>query len=242
MNVSAFGLSNSSLQSFHNYQNNTEATALLRQPIKVNESGSFIYSDVALVEPGNAGSVFGQPEFKDFVVVEGTKDGLHWIPLENGYDARRDARWTAAITSNTAGNPSMFLENTLDLKTAFSVGDTLLFRFRLFSDATTNYWGWAIDNLYIQQIPTEARNEIIRNLTVYPNPSEGPVKIEFTLLEPSPVEIKIFDLAGKQVSNVAFQALSGRQERVVDLTHQGLYLVKVRSLWEERTVKIVVKK
>jgi photosystem II stability/assembly factor-like uncharacterized protein len=242
MNVSAFGVSNSSLQSFHNYQNNTEATALLRQPIKVNESGSFIYSDVALVEPGTSGSVFGQPEFKDYVVVEGTKDGLQWMPLENGYDARRDNRWVAAINSNTAGNPSMFLENTLDLKSVFSVGDTLLFRFRLFSDVTTNYWGWAIDNLYIQQIPTEARNEIIRNLAVYPNPSDGPVKIAFTLLEPSPVEIKIFDLSGKQVSQVAFQALSGRQERTVDLNHQGLYLVKVKSLWEERTVKIVVKK
>ncbi|MEI8224945.1 MAG: hypothetical protein WCG82_03370, partial [Bacteroidota bacterium] len=65
-------------------------TALLRHPLKFNESGLLInFNEIVLVEPGEAGSLFGSPDFYDYVIVEGSKNfGKTWFSLTDGYDSR----------------------------------------------------------------------------------------------------------------------------------------------------------
>src|SRR6185295_5809389 len=102
------------------------------------------------------GSVFGQSGFNDYVVAEATKDGLNWTPIANGYNSSVNANWLSAFNASKSGNASMAVTENFDLKTNFHAGDTLLVRFRLFSNNdNTTAWGWSIDNLYIQQAPTE---------------------------------------------------------------------------------------
>jgi hypothetical protein len=48
-------------------------TAMLRHPFKFNESGLLInFNEIVLVEPGETGSVFGSPDFYDYVILEGS--------------------------------------------------------------------------------------------------------------------------------------------------------------------------
>ena len=53
----------------------------------------------------------------------------------------------------------------------FSEGDTILIRFRLFSDPYAHGWGWAIDNLRIQFVVSAPLTVLSPgNIAVYPNP------------------------------------------------------------------------
>jgi photosystem II stability/assembly factor-like uncharacterized protein len=245
--LSSFGSSNQSLQTAHNYFPNQEATAILLQPIVVdNTNSNFFYQDVALVQPSAAGVTFGQPAFKDFVVVEATKDGLNWIPLKDGYNASANAQWLAAYNVNQSGGPSLSVDQTIDLKSKFEASDTLLFRFRLKADTDqTTGWGWSIDNLFIQQAPTGVElSEPLRDLTVFPNPTSGKAKIQFTLLEDTQLTIETLDAKGNSIGSQLSEKLpAGNHEQNIDLTEQatGLYYVRMKSNKKSTTVKLIKK-
>jgi hypothetical protein len=131
----------------------------LKVPIRIAaENAVMKFDEIVLVEPGDAGSVFGSDSFFDYVVVEGSSDGgKTWKPVEDGYDSREYSVWldlyNSAITNNIStalGDPSLFRTRTLDLSKEFSAGMEVTFRFRLHSDPLAAGWGWAIDNLKIQ--------------------------------------------------------------------------------------------
>ena len=150
----AAGFNNGALNSPHPYADNSNYIAQLLVPIIVSPANATIsYDDIAIVEPGDPGSVFGDSNFWDYVIVEGTKDGLTWKPLIQGYDSRADSSWYAAFVSNGAGDSTMFRNRVINLASSFSAGDTILIRFRLFADEYTHGWGWVIDNLIIQGNP-----------------------------------------------------------------------------------------
>ena len=114
-------------------------------------SNAFLaYKDVAIVEPGEPGSVFGDESFYDYVIVEGTKDGMNWIPLADGYDCRYDATWLNAYNSSSSISESLFRNHEINLLNKFNAGDQIMIRFRLFADGFVTGWGWVIDDLEIQ--------------------------------------------------------------------------------------------
>jgi photosystem II stability/assembly factor-like uncharacterized protein len=243
--VQSFGSSNTSLQTFHNYPLNANLIAFLKQPIIVtSDHPFFFYRDVAIVEPSAAGSIFGQPQFKDFVVVEGTKDGVTWIPLKDGYNASLNSSWLSSYASVQAGKSNQQVDHDIDLTTKFSVGDTLLFRFRLYSDNAIASWGWSVDDLYIQQIPTGV--EPIKSLSawsVYPNPTRGEITLSYTLTQKSSVEVLIFDSTGKVVINKALgQKERGEHTENLNLpSHAGTYLVQIQTPLSKKVLKVIVK-
>ncbi len=245
LTIQAFGNSNTSLQTFHNYLINENVEAILKQPIILtNEYPFLFYRDVAIVEPGSVGSVFGQPQFKDYVVVEGTKDGVTWIPLSNGYDASFNSNWLTSYNAGQPGTFSQLVDHNIDLTSKFTVGDTLLFRFRLFSDNTVNAWGWAIDDLYIQQKPTGI-NEVkpVTKVSVFSNPTTGPLTVTFTLAQKSPVEIIVLDLAGRIVSrkSLGIKEVGFYEEKINLAVQTGSYLLQVQTNTTKEVVKIVVR-
>lgn len=154
-NVSGF--SNGAIHSPHPYLDNTEYIYQLKIPIVVREGNSTLqYDDVALVEEGLPGTVWTDPNFFDYVVVEGTKDGSNWIALADGYDARYNTAWSAAYNSGISGqnstspgNASMYVHHTLNLLNHFEPGEAVYVRFRLQTDPAAWAWGWAIDNVII---------------------------------------------------------------------------------------------
>ncbi|HNP18333.1 MAG TPA: T9SS type A sorting domain-containing protein [Fulvivirga sp.] len=124
--------------------------AQLNIPIIVAEQNATItFDEIVQVEEGTAGTVFGDAEFWDYVIVEGSKDGVNWTPLLDGYDSDANASWNGSSTTATS---NLYVTRTIDMKDTFVSGDVVLIRFRLYSDALSNGWGWAIENLFIQGV------------------------------------------------------------------------------------------
>lgn len=158
--------------------------ATLRTPLKLNAGGMMVsFNEVVLVEPGEAGSVYGSPNFYDYVIVEGSKDyGLSWFPVADGYDSRYYDAWLKAYNSSSDGTNSTFVPDaSLILKHYFFVrtsstllaGDTIMVRFRLFSDPFAHGWGWFIGNLNIEPLIDVVTEVSYPELVLFPNPGDG---------------------------------------------------------------------
>jgi photosystem II stability/assembly factor-like uncharacterized protein len=242
--VQTFGTGNSSLQSFHNYLNNVEHTALLKQPIIVSEEHPFFYyRDVALVEPGETGSVFGQPAFKDYVVVEATKDGITWTPIADGYNASANSSWLAAFNAVQAGSRTLLTDHNINLNNTLEAGDTVLFRFRLSANATKNGWGWAVDDLYIQQAPTATEPTATQNeLSVFPNPSTGKVTVRYVVTSTTDVHVVVHDLSGRVVTqkSLGLKTPGTYENELLINDKPGQYLLQVKKGLKNEVVRVVV--
>lgn len=243
--VQALG-DNSTLQTEHNYAANKDYQARLRIPIIVNSSAAnFSYRDVALVEPGVSGAVFGQPGFKDFVVVEGTKDGLTWLPIANGYNSSQRQEWLTAFQNGTAGTTALKKDQSLDLRQRFQANDTVLLRFRMFSDQSGVGWGWSIDDLYIQLPPVGLEKTWASEVRAYPNPARDEIRIRFSLPTASKVSIQLMASDGKraQSHDLGIQP-AGQQEEIIqvsDLT-PGIYMLQVDTQFGRAVQKMVIQR
>lgn len=235
------------LHTEHDYSNNSDYQFIIRHPVKVSGSFSILqYEDIAIVEPGLDGAPFGTADFKDYVVLEASKNGLDWTPLQDGYDARASAEWLAAFNNDANGNKSMFVHHELDLSDKFSTGDTLLFRYRLYSDASTESWGSAVNYVAIQQEPTETENpiDLSNTLAVFPNPTLGDFTIEYSLSTATEVRTEVLDLFGRVVDSRVSQKEMGTHREAFSLAIQprGTYLVVVRTNTGNSVGKISIKR
>jgi hypothetical protein len=212
--------------------------SVLRHPLKFNESGLLIsYNELVLVEPGAEGSVFGSSDFFDYVILEGSKNfGTSWFKLADGYDSRYFSSWETAYNSSIVGNNSTFTgtESMLQKHTLLcrpsdniTAGDTLLLRFRLFSDPYANGWGWVIEDLKINPL-VDALPEISRNkISIYPNPGKGLIKISFGSQMQQyykPVSYRIFNTSGICLADAV---TSGTSETIIDISQYpaGMYII-----------------
>jgi hypothetical protein len=238
------GFSKYGLNSKHPYESpednnkSIEYTSILRYPLKFNESGMLVsYNEVVLVEPGADGSVFGSPDFFDYVIVEGSKNfGKTWFALIDGYDSRLFPSWLSAYNSSIVGDNSTYVgtEALLQKHTFLyspsaniSAGDTLLLRFRLYSDPFANGWGWVVEDLKIDPL-IDAVTEINNHpVTVYPNPGKGLIKISTDIagvLTYKPLRYSVFNAAGICLRNAI---TSGSSEILADISSfpAGMYII-----------------
>jgi hypothetical protein len=245
--LQSFGSSNSSLQSTHNYTANANATSVLLTPIIISSDNSSIsYQDVVLVQPGSVGSVFGQTAFNDYVVVEGTKDGLNWKPIVPGYNSSANQTWTTAYNSSSTGNISMTVTENFDLRNKFAATDTILFRFRLQanSDAITG-WGWSIDNLYIQQQPTAIEQNESFDVQLFPNPTSGDFKVRYQLPQDSEIRFQVWDMTGKALYAKEWGIRSkGTYEEEFDLSDfsNGQYILRANTSINSKMIRFAIRK
>jgi hypothetical protein len=187
--------------------------SMLRLPIIVKQNGLMSYDEVVLVEPGENGTVFGDSEFWDYVIVEGSKDfGNNWLPILNGYDSRANSTWLTVYNSNISGQDSKAVgAKELYINRQFSItangnfkdGDTILVRFRLFSDPYANGWGWAIDNLRIQQGVSAGYQPAISpgHIALWPNPFTDQLYWTYTGdKQVDELTFEVFNLTGRIVT------------------------------------------
>lgn len=246
------GFTNQAIHSMHFYGNgiglnNTSVfTYTLKKPIKISSQNSYLrFDEIALVEghPGNI--VFGSPGFKDYVIVEGSKNGgTTWLPLLNGYDIVGQADWVTAFTNQSSGTPAMFKQHTVDLvgNGNFVANDNVVIRFRMFVDETINGWGWAIDNLYIQDPITATEKEFEVGVNVYPNPAKGNITVEATGVSSSYLTIQLMDTQGKNIYRATQEISNGKMSHTIEGRGipAGMYFVKI-SDGIQSTIKKLVK-
>jgi len=242
----AKNFNNGALHSPHPYESpNTDNKDLnfstfLKFPIILQENGDMSYDEVVLVEPGELLASYGDDDFWDYVIVEGSKDyGETWYELIDGYDSGDNATWeqnyNADIVgqdSETEGSADWFVTRNIDLLQTenFNAGDTILIRFRLYSDPYARGWGWAIDNLRIQN-PLAAPVTTLSpgQVNVFPNPLDQQFRIEIQTEESmSDVRIDVYDAFGRNLYTNFFQHTNSVNE-TIDLAKYsaGLFLLKV---------------
>lgn len=211
------------LHTIHPYVANANYTALLLQPIKVQPANAvFNYRDVAIVEPVN-----------DFVVVEGTSDGVTWTALEPAYNASADASWLSTYNANGKGTYNQLKSHAVDLLTKFDAGDSVLFRFRLSANASVNASGWAIDYVAIQQEPTSAEYASAKsNASAFPNPTAGDATVNYSVTEASNVSIEVTNVAGSRITLINKGRLTaGTYNELLKTSglNTGMYLITIHK-------------
>jgi photosystem II stability/assembly factor-like uncharacterized protein len=235
------GFASPAIHSPHPHPDNRTFTFQLTVPIRVAEAKAdavLRYRDVAIIEPGEPGSRFGDFQFWDYVVVEGSTDGATWKPLAPGYDARRDASWLALYQAGGEERPSEddFVTQEINLHDTFAPGDVIFVRFRLEADASVTGWGWVVDDLEIQPdapVADETAPEVPDVPTLhqnYPNPFNPTTTIPFTLRQRADVTVMIYDLQGRRVATVADGPyLAGTHEVAFDASGlaSGVYLYRL---------------
>ncbi len=248
------------LHSAHPYQNgsdfrrqsSTDATLLVPIRIATNPDSAVIrFDEIALVQPGQLGSRFGQPGFTDYVVVEGSNDnGLTWRSLADGYNALSQSDWLVQYNRNlfdgtlpgernstSAGLPALFKRRTIPLlgTSGFKPGEAVLIRFRLFADAVSTGWGWTIDNLRIQApaLPLVLATEptIATHFMVFPNPvSTGLLRVEADLIRPiQTAEVSVLSLTGQVIRHqrVRVSGTLVRQQLDLSTLATGVYVIRL---------------
>jgi len=250
------GFSNYGLNSKHPYEspedNNKDIqyTAILRHPLKFKESGMmFSYDEIVLVEPGETGVAFGSLGFYDYVIVDGSKNfGKNWFNLIDGYDCNLYSSWVTVYNSMIVGNNSTYVPTEAMLKRhsfiyrpsdKISAGDTLLVRFRLYSDPFANGWGWSVENLKIAPLVDAVSEVTTHKVFAYPNPGNGLIKLNSDLKDLSGSKLlhyKIFNAAGICIID---NVHNGSTELLADISSYppGMYFIILYTDEGIKTIK-----
>jgi photosystem II stability/assembly factor-like uncharacterized protein len=213
----------------HPYNNNTTYTVALKTPLTLSDANKdFTYQDFAIVEP-YTDNLADLTSFYDFVILEASTDLITWKTLDK-YDARRFPDWLVEYNkgANASGSDLLFKEQSIVLTDkGFTIGETVVFRFRLVTDFGVNSYGWAVKS--INAGATASIDEVLKGnkvFTIYPTISNG----NFTLFAENTLgltKINILDTAGRQVYEKAINfAANSKQEISVNLK-AGVYIVNL---------------
>jgi hypothetical protein len=157
------------------------------------------FREVVLVETGEVGAVFGEDEFWDYVIVEGSLDGANWLALVDGYDSNAQPEWKQAYNLGESGSSDLYKNRKIELEDNFAIGDTILLRFRLNADAFVEGWGWAIDDLQVGDVTSSLYDDIGTDvLSISPNPVHEQLNIS-SKQELEIFKVRVFNLSGKLI-------------------------------------------
>jgi hypothetical protein len=228
-------------------------TSVLRVPVVLNTNTEIAFDEVVLVEPAATGAVFGEADFYDYVVVEGSKDGGRtWSPVAPGWDSSDNDTWLTAYNKNildgnsyTSGSKEMFKRRVLNMTTAanFSPGDTVLVRFRLYSDPYGWGWGWCIDNLLIGDNVDVATIPLSPgDLRLYPNPVRDRMQLELDLEKPvASGNVGVYNYLGQKMYSREVYPVDGRLTEQLDFSAYppGMYLVNIEVGGQQISRKVI---
>ncbi len=246
--------SNGAIHSEHFYPNGlglnktSSFQYLLTKPITISSSNPLIrFDEIVIVEGHNTGAVFGDSNFKDYVIVEGSKDGGNtWNRFLDGYDIVGGLpSWVLAFNSGIDGNPNMYRTRILDMTANgnFQPGDQVIIRFRLFSNETITGWGWAIDNLFIQD-PITSLESSLSGLQLYPNPvTQNSLTLKADALSFTTVKLELISIQGQTLYGETIDTSAGKMHHQVDMSPwpAGIYIIKIQGNQGEKILHKIIK-
>lgn len=269
------GFSSPSINSDHPYGNGSDVnfqsyyTYTLLAPIKVKpnpDSAKIKFNEIVLVEPGVSGAAFGDSEFFDYVIVEGSKDnGRNWYPLLDGYDSNKNTAWLSAWNANqssqdpntgeqnslTPGTPALLKSRSIGIldQGYFRGGDVILIRFSLFADQLAHGWGWQVDDLSIQvpaPPPILATEPVPTTVfSVYPNPVSGIMRVSAELPQAAnEATLTLTSPTGQALRQIAVPVNGRKLNEQLDVSQlpAGLYFLQLNAGDVKQTKKVMVVK
>lgn len=229
--------------------------AQLKYPVIIQQGGKLKFKETVLVEPGSKPGTDNDSELWDYVVVEASKDGgLTWLPLSEKYNSGSNDNWYSAFTKSFSHNSStalphesLFVNHFIDLtqNTGLEPGDTAIFRFRLASDNSVNGFGWAIDDLEIQEFRNDDEKLFAEgSFLLYPNPAKNQLYIECSQQDEfSRLEVVITNMLGKVIrrQNDIEPFYSPKIEIDLSDINPGIYMVSINQGTEILSTNKIIK-
>ena len=95
---------------------------------------------------------------------------------------------------------------------------------------------------YRMSAPQASKSE--SNYTIFPNPAQNEVNIDFTLSSNKTVEVRVFDITGKLVTTNTFEGTEGLNKNVLDISglNKGIYILECNDGDKVRTSKLLIEK
>jgi hypothetical protein len=171
--------------------------------------------------------------------IDNTNGGNGGINMFDGYD--NTEKYTTLSTSrNQAGMASTPGNDVCHVVSSgpftINAGDSVVVAFALIAgDDLADLQGSALEaqNMYDNNVvtTTDIIGDNTANLGVYPNPANASAEIAYTLSEQSNVDIRLMDVAGREVSVISqgSQAAGTYRETVnTALLPDGVYIVRMQ--------------
>jgi photosystem II stability/assembly factor-like uncharacterized protein len=246
----------SGLNTSHPYEDGQLESVMLRTPIEVHSDSRLIYSDVAIIEPGEDGAFYPNEAMWDWVAVEASTDGENWSFIKEPYDARINANFLSLYNSGAAPSSNDLLEHQIELSDFYEPGEIILVRFTFFADGYVTGWGWYIDDVSVTTVvgvddspQISQRFELVGN---YPNPFNPSTKIQFFLPATQEATLQIFDINGRLVKtlfknqvfnggNLHSVTWNGRNSSNINVA-SGTYFYRLESAGKVDTRKMLLLK
>lgn len=214
-------------------------TTYLRKPLTISANNSnFTYEDIAIIEPYDSPST-DLNSFYDFVTIEASKDLLNWVTLDK-YDSRKFPDWLSAYNTTAILDESLFKQQSINLiSKGFSNGETVVFRFKLVSDANVTAAGWYIKsvNAAVASVKDVLTNKV--KYTLYPTINKG----DFTIFGSQSLgytSVIIYDINGKEVTKTKLNFSNSNTQKMSINVKPGVYFVKVGSGKNGQTTKMII--
>lgn len=228
----------------HPYPEDTMLYCYLNVPITIQTSRTVVsYLDIPMLEEGLQNSVYGESDFFDYAVCEASTNGIDWIPMYDGYDFSliKEAVNQQGKTINSSPDSTLFVQHSVNLNDIFEVADTVILRFRLFSDANTTGWGWVIDDISIGSgIVDDVNSLSAEAIRLYPNPCSNWLNINLPD-KISKVNLTVYNLEGRKI----FTETANHQQHIKLNTtslKNGVYMLKIESDGLNKSLRFQVQK
>ncbi|PQJ75134.1 VPS10 domain-containing protein [Polaribacter gangjinensis] len=225
----------------HPYENSKVSTTFLRKPLTISEvNKNFTYEDVTIVEPFTD-NLSDLNSFFDFVIIEASSDLKNWKTLDK-YDSRRFPEWLEEFNKGAQAtiNDNLFKPQTIVLTDkGFSIGETIVLRFRLVTDPSVNSFGWAIKSI---QGATASIQEVLNDVkvfSVYPTISKG----KFTVFAKNTLglsKIQIVDVNGKKVYENKIDFVKNERQPISVNLKKGVYILQLIGNQKRASKKIII--
>ncbi|MDY0781612.1 reprolysin-like metallopeptidase [Tenacibaculum sp. IB213877] len=104
-------------------------------------------------------------------------------------------------------------------------------------------WGETEDYTIVVDNPASIEDYAFDSFNLYPNPSSGIFKLRFEVLNTERVDIKLFDIRGREIDTKQFNNVSNifSEELNFDKVNAGLYLLQIKNGSKQTTKKLIIR-
>lgn len=169
----------------------------------------------------------------DFMDVSGTFNG--WTGSEHMTDADGDGIYTLTIGAQPIASVMEYkyrINGNWDTS-EFPMGGPN-------RKATIRYWN-VLNNVYNGGVTTGVEDiALIDNLTVFPNPTQGDITVQFSTTQTADIAISLMDIQGHVVYTKQINGVVNHTETIENNFAKGVYFLTVNNGKEVKVQKVVI--